>query len=182
MKLELKHIAQLAGNKYKCYAMGECIEDTEYVENPTPKEFTITGFYPDSNKEILIQLEDSEEDMHEYAIVDLIPIARPLSDLIKEIEINGEWFVPAELLCQIGIALGYIKDNAPTIPIDYRIIQKPFGKVLKVQKLDDWLIYFSFDEPSRAKKWIIDKLYEWHFDVDNLIENGLAIDINTLEE
>ena len=110
------------------------------------------------------------------------PILHPLSDLIKEIEINGEWFVPAELLCQIGIALGYIKDNAPTIPIDYRIIQKPFGKVLKVQKLDDWLIYFSFDEPNRAKKWIIDKLYEWHYDVDNLIENGLAIDINTLEE
>jgi len=108
-------------------------------------------------------------------------ILHPLSDLVKEIEVNGERFIPAELLCQIGIALGYIKDNAPTVPIDYRIIQKPFGKVLKVQKLDDWLIYFSFDEPNRAKKWIIDKLYEWHFDVDNLIEQGLAIDINTLK-
>ena len=28
--------------------------------------------------------------------------------------------------------------------------------------------------------WIMEKLFKWHFDVFNLLEKGLAIDINTL--
>ena len=28
--------------------------------------------------------------------------------------------------------------------------------------------------------WVIEKLLEWHFDVDGLIDKGLAVDVNTL--
>ena len=35
----------------------------------------------------------------------------------------------------------------------------------------DWISVYDFQ-----------KLYEWHFDIHNLIERGLAIDINTLEK
>lgn len=37
-------------------------------------------------------------------------------------------------------------------------------------------------DPTRYPYTIVQKLIEWHFDVFGLIEKGLAIDINTLEQ
>ena len=84
------------------------------------------------------------------------PILHPLSDLTKEIEHNGEKFVPTEKLDHILT----IYDNSVILELrDYKRID---------------LIKYPLD--------IIQKLYEWHFDIHNLIENGLAIDINTLNK
>lgn len=74
------------------------------------------------------------------------PILMPLSDLTKEIEVNGEKFVPKEYLQYnyIGESIGM---NVATF--SHRVVQK---------------------------------LLEWHFDIYGLIENDLAVDINTLKK
>lgn len=73
------------------------------------------------------------------------PILRPLSDLTKEIEVNGEKFVPIEEFEKAGYIFPLNEDNFHNLP---------FG--------------------------IVNILLKWHFDIYGLIENDLAIDINTL--
>jgi len=77
------------------------------------------------------------------------PILRPLSDLTKEIKVNGEKYRPIDELWKYHnfsyLNLGEIKTD-----------------------------------PTRYPYTIVEKLLEWHFDIYGLIENGLAIDINTL--
>ncbi len=73
----------------------------------------------------------------------LKPILHPLSDLTKEIEHNGERFVP---MSKSGRT--WLNSGIPNME----------------------------NEPY----WFIKKLLEWHFDVHDLIKDGLAIDINTL--
>ena len=79
------------------------------------------------------------------------PILRPLSDLTKEIEIDGEIFIPYD----------WIKENIDRhgCYIDYSDM---------------------FIEPTEYAYNVVSKLFEWHFDVFGLIEKGLAIDINDL--
>lgn len=77
-------------------------------------------------------------------------ILRPLSDLTKEITVNGETFVPLVTL--------YNSDY-------YR---KGMNEVISnVMHLKNQIFWYS-------------RLFEWHFDVFGLIKKGLAIDINTL--
>jgi hypothetical protein len=124
-------------------------------------------------------------------------ILHPLSDLTKEIEHNGEKFVPlVELFkliknveCEILItndehySLGYNSD----LDCYYMIfdnIEFEFGEyevefyfqnnnlVLNVPVWFNNVISNNYD--------LYGKLFEWHFDVFGLIEKGLAIDINTI--
>ena len=91
------------------------------------------------------------------------PILRPLSDLTKEIEHNGERFVPIDELW--GQTLGEIDSNTYD---DYF-----FNPDLKTT----WIC----KENVLQLEWVVvEKLFEWHFDVFGLIDAGLAIDINTL--
>jgi hypothetical protein len=88
--------------------------------------------------------------------LDLVKLMfRPLSDLNKEIEVNGERFVPIERLFEvesnIDRHLNYLEIEQQSL-IGMKYI--PFG--------------------------IVNKLFEWHFDVFGLIEDDLAININTL--
>lgn len=88
------------------------------------------------------------------------PILRPLSDLTKEIEVNGEKFVPLEKLKIIGMSVD-LNENGLELVFD-----------------NDYLWVYLHD----FKENIYDKLLEWHFDVFGLIEKNLAIDINTLPQ
>ena len=81
------------------------------------------------------------------------PILRPLSDLTKEIEHNGERFVPIDEL-RYTYSGFYIEFN---------------GSLLIKSK--NTHIYISIDWPNAIKE----KLLEWHFDVFGLINEGLAI-------
>jgi hypothetical protein len=79
------------------------------------------------------------------------PILRQLSDLTKEIEANGEKFVPSEKLAVHLFDFDFLdmvinRKNTKGIPF-----------------------------------WVVQKLFEWHFNVFNLPEN-LFIDINTLNK
>lgn len=84
--------------------------------------------------------------------IDISIALRPLSDLTKEITHNGETFVPLDVLIEIH-------GNG----LDYSYLVSP--KNVKE---------YSFD--------IVQSLLEWHFDVFGLIERGLAINVNELEE
>ena len=92
----------------------------------------------------------------------LFPVFRPLSDLTKEIKVNGEIFIPCELLSEMmdDYNVGYndyyfdYDNNEWSFPIDHWYTQPYF---------------------------VVEKLFEWSFDVYGLIEKSLAIDINTLK-
>lgn len=91
------------------------------------------------------------------------PILRSLTDLAKEIEHNGERFVPASKLFNLHEIL--IRDGY-TLNID-RFYYHQDG-------YSDFEIKQSFDF------W--QKLLEWKFDIFKLIDSRLAIDVSTLNE
>ena len=86
-----------------------------------------------------------------------LPILRPLSDLAKEIEVNRKKFVPKEKLWD---EIVYDTDEEY-----YRILKREWDEI---------------DLIKSAPYRFVQRLQEWHFDIYGLIENGLAIDINTL--
>ena len=139
MKLELEHLAPYLPYelKIKFNISGE-IGILEYIN--TKRSFAGTVE------------EESQTDEYYYCdnIENIKPILRPLSDLTKEIEVNGEKFYP---------------------------LQK-FGLVANKNNQE-------FFEVKIKEQWITFKemqiLISWHFDVFGLIENNLAIDINTLK-
>ena len=75
------------------------------------------------------------------------PLLRPLSQLTEEIEHNGDKFVP----------------------IDYNAFKHD----------KDHLVDFAnnFKNYKSVKYGIMERLFEWHFDVFGLIEKGLAVPI-----
>lgn len=89
------------------------------------------------------------------------PILRPLSDLTKEIEVNGKKFVPAEYLWMCDIAEWKSFEIYGKIP-DY------WDACMKVI-------------PYETEYRTMQKLFKMHFDVFGLIEKGLAIDINDVK-
>lgn len=118
------------------------------------------------------------------------PILHPLSDLIKVIEVNGEKIVPMLELAKIAFPKNrpfddfHIKNNY--VKLDKRNHQ---GYSFHFDKKEvSFDCRFDYNEktwrtncyvPNQLK--LIEKLYEWHFDIHGLIEKGLAIDINTLK-
>lgn len=87
-------------------------------------------------------------------------VLRKISDLTKEIEHNGEKFVPIEKFCEI--------EDCRT-EINIRDTQWGIKEIAKngVQYDSDF--------------GVVQQLFEWHFDCFNLLEQGLAIDINTIK-
>lgn len=93
---------------------------------------------------------------------DIKPILRSLSDLTNEIEIEGKKFVPkCELDC-ICRDLEFYSFNFKYFTVGNQ--HKNYG-----QEYDLIDIYN-----------VMQKLFEWHFDIFGLIESGLAVDIDTL--
>ena len=86
----------------------------------------------------------------------LKPILRPLSDLNKEIEVNGQKFIP----------INWVENQYPNLDLHNQC------KFI----LDDesWI--------NQCEYLLIQHLFEWHYDIFNLIENNLAIDINTINQ
>ena len=134
------------------------------------------------------------------------PIFRPLSDLTKEIEHNGEKFVPMEVIGKLidnRCCHLYTDDTDENLFDVYGWDQRtscscPFpdcdcGKydrtfILKYDSENIYFYsdtYFDGDPDCEAGTEIyssynyIQKLFEWHFNVFNLPEH-LWVDINTL--
>lgn len=94
------------------------------------------------------------------------PILHPLSDLTKEIEHNGEKFVPIDIINKSHKLLGLS---------EYRLFEKENKScaLLFSSKVEGFNIFSALDDMI--------KLIEWHFDIADLIEKNEAIDINTIE-
>lgn len=81
------------------------------------------------------------------------PIFRLLSDLTKEIEHNGEKFIPID-----KIFIGHKEEQPMPQFMEY------------TYKCAKGLVH-----PVHLQYWITENLFKWHFDVFGLIEAGLAI-------
>lgn len=139
MKLELKHLAP-----YLPYGL----------------KMKLLNFPFDGHIRIL-EL-DCGHDFHFYLQNNYVrPFLRPLSDLTKEIEVNGERFVPIEKL----------EIDSHSVSFHSNI------NMIKVFPDDSCEWFYPIDVYEN----IIQKLAEWHFDFQGLIEAGLAIDLNTVK-
>jgi hypothetical protein len=119
------------------------------------------------------------------------PILRPLSDLVKVIEVDGEKFTPIKELARIEdngyhkclamfynldaevtnkrIMISWIDNEIRNLILKYDCIRNSFS--LKVGGVDVEMIN-TYE--------LYQKLHEWHFDIHGLIDMGLAIDINKI--
>ena len=95
-----------------------------------------------------------EEDIAPLFISEYGLCLRPLSDLTREIEHNGERFVPLKIINH------FTQDG-----------NRSFEYILPKKNIE--IEDFPF--------WVINLLLEWHFDLADLISKGEAIDVNTLE-
>lgn len=109
------------------------------------------------------------------------PILRPLSDLTKEIEHNGEKFVPMKKL-KTG---GTNKDSVYTVDdwngTNYVCCDNENHELRFAEKTGFDRRYNSESRQIYAYD-LFQKLFEWHFDVFGLIEKGEAIDINIFKK
>jgi len=97
-----------------------------------------------------------------------------LSDLTKEIDINGEKFVP----------IGKLKNGGTNIN-EYRYLEwKGYSAIDNEEhetsydeKTKSFLQFYRGESRMCTKQHEkLEKLLEWHFDIHGLIEKGLAID------
>lgn len=139
MKLELKHLAP--------YLPYELQIKTAYgIKTMVSLSTTVINY-------------DLELEAYWDFIKDIKPILRPLSDLTKEIEHNGEKFVPIEILNKML----FTKHSK----LEYYDSEFCNGAILFSTKIAGFNI-LSINEK-------LQKLIEWHFDIFGLIEKGLAI-------
>jgi hypothetical protein len=173
MKLELKHLAP-----YLPYGLNFYYFDEE--RERSYHNSTIDWMEPAQGSigEVTIGHEDGSEDMQ---LGDLKPILRPLSDLTKEIEHNGERFVPIiELNRMRGVTVE---------PSDYKELFDDreaygckWGFTYSFYFDKQTMSFYDNQVAGVSPQWdMFQKLIEWHFDVFNLIDQGLAVDINTLK-
>ena len=172
MKIELKHLAPYLpyGLKIRCFRKGEKL----FLE-----DIILTG-------EILDYILSEDANRYNYHK----PILRNLSDLTKEIEHNGEKFVPLYELCKTQ---GF--NMLPIGNWEYSYSNE-FNCNTSMMKNKAWIFRFigkdnSFflngicewtekHQKTRRHIEMAQKLFEWHFDVFGLIPQNLAIDLNTL--
>lgn len=107
----------------------------------------------------VVQFSSKEKD-YNTGLEYIKPILRPLSDLTKEMGFGTHKSYPMqEFYIMYGAGSGS---------------KKQFEK-----NYYENIIYTSYLSLSYEA---VSKLFEWHFDVFGLIEKGLAIDINTLQD
>jgi hypothetical protein len=88
-------------------------------------------------------------------IENFVLVLRPLSDLTKEIEYGDESFIPLE----------YLKEKVSVCDAE-----RDFLDFYEDNKNPDKIKFAPYT--------IMQKLFEWHIDVFELIDEGLAVDYN----
>jgi hypothetical protein len=125
-------------------------------------------------------LEVAKNYSFDFCEIDEVDIyLRPLSDLTKEIEHNGEKFVPIVELAKIAFPKGKheLIKNYVNLGAGYTFHYNKDFDCLKGFNGHRW-DYQCFI-PNQLQ--LFKKLYSWHFDIHGLIERGDAIGINTLK-
>lgn len=168
--IKLEEICGYLPYKLNCIIEG----DDEHIH-------TIVGF-EDSLWGILLISDKGDFGRCRYDLIK--PILRNLSDLTREIEHNGEKFVPIVELAKISFPHSSNFGEWEYVELDE--LEKMH--ILQIQyksKSNDISPYTQYCIPAEAQKMSyrnVQKLLEWHFDVFSLIDRNLAIDINTLNE
>lgn len=160
-KLELKHLAPYLPYKlvFMLSDIGIFNIDSEY-QKPIEayKKLKLTNIL--ISERIEVELEhDNGWGIGFVEREEIKPILRPLSDTSKEIEINGEKFIP------------YIK-----------LLEQNNFDVKNMNKSDLYGYKDFFTDPDLLMYNDVIKLIEWHFDIYGLIEEELAININDLKD
>lgn len=113
---------------------------------------------------------------------------RPLSDLTKEITVNGETFVPILSLAKASDPFYSWEISKKSLFHKSAFCHSYTGRVSFSINTDFKKLY-SFNTSINGQfiqtnnpHLVYQKLLEWHFDIFGLIPAGLAIDINTLNE
>lgn len=153
-KLELKHLAPYLpyGLKYKgTYGGISTLRKLEYCR-PYNKD---TDSY------------SNEIGVDGYLIQYIKPILRPLSDLTKLINYGLSSYIFIELF-EIGDTDGFIYEFDS-------------GNIKLLNLLESISIHNNSHDINYLPYPVVEMMYEKHFDVFGLIEQGLAIDINTLK-
>lgn len=116
-------------------------------------------------------------------------ILRPLSELTRNIKIDRNVFVPIVELAKISDYDGFVSE------IDTKAKNNIYG-VRYIGDYEDRYVFayhndgncFGLHNDNDQEMHIVlkqmecfQKMFEWHFDVFGLIENGLAIDINSIK-
>jgi len=163
-KLELKHLSAYLPYRLKV------------SNNSFPDDINIITGLRDEKYFIDIQSKYAYGDIENCK-----PILRPLSDITKEIEVNGDKFVPIIELAKLYHTLGSLithfsgvrNDGIYGIQVNCHIENDDRRFSYYQLKNEEFILSNTYEE--------IQKLLSWHFDIFNLIEKGLAIDINTLK-
>jgi hypothetical protein len=164
--------------------MGEHIVESECSDNPIPKLFTITGFYPGLNGDAIIQM-DYEGDVYNAHISDIFLICHPLSDLTEEIIIKGynddKPFVPIEHLFNVEHGVIDWEEIGRGRPDLHGIVVRLHGKRDKFK----WnrIGFLSLHKTSSYSFCEIQMLAKWNFWLydQKAFKEGVIIDINSLK-
>lgn len=179
MNLELKHLSAYLPYGVECYLMGH----TDENENPISER--ILGSYDNDIVYVTLNCDDYDE----YNNADVLLILRPLSDLVNEIEQNGERFVPllkifdSLNLFDCGDRISFTKWNVDDESVSI-IDEDKFDRehVFTIYNNNQVVAYSIDNENVIINTYsIIQMLLSWHFDIFGLIDAGLAIDINKLK-
>lgn len=171
MKLESKHILNYLNHVLEGDFLGKRDIVTEY----------------DFKHNIISSMNNGSVELKDF-----VPYLLPLSYLTKEIEHNGERFVPAVELIKLispygvefNISEARVSDDKDAIYVDvtnnYDSLDAVLRNVLRmpIQERKSFNKYYI-----EHTKWVqIQKLFEWKFDIHGLIPNNLAIEINTIDK
>ena len=168
--LELKHVAP-----YLAYGL----KGITYGYNKDKRISELQGVSFDSfvyEPELFIETKLTNiTSRRRISISNFKPILRPLSQLTQEIEHNGGKFVPIVELLKIKNKTWFKEhENTRYQEIDfndsYNISSACFA-YMATKNIEIWK-----HDLKNQPYWIIEKLFEWHFDVFGLIEQKLAIE------
>lgn len=167
MKLEIKHLAPYLPYGLKLYGASDIwtmhslgIENIEIYNGLNLQELSFDD-----------------------CLCDYKPLLHPLSDLTKEITVDnyndGKSFVPYCMIEDLGLA--------ESVSLGFARVVFSFNKYYGIS-ISERLSFIEYDLKEEIDKInklpysIIKLLYQWHFDVENLIGQNLAIDINQINQ
>ncbi|MGV0847411.1 hypothetical protein ACTS9T_12695 [Empedobacter falsenii] len=156
MKLELKHLAPYLAYELKCCLMGA--KD----EKENPLSFLVEG----ASKEF-VEVWSKKTITDQWTYEDVFPILRPLSDLTKEINYRFSTYAFTYLF-EIG-------------DCDGCVFEFEHGNIKTIKSLENISKYNSYNDINYLPNAVVNMMYEYHFDVFGLIEQGLAINFNDLQ-
>lgn len=159
-QLTLQHLAAYLPYGLQC----------EVVDNGTEKISTLTGLYSDGEC-VFADIVESEQGFEHVT-----PLLRPLDQLTQPINEGGREFVPILELARMACPnedWSFDGDRAKTWRHNFGFDSNSF-----------WLYDFLSDENVTiyAQLELFQKLFEWKMDVFGLIESGLALPLDSIND